>query len=108
MVRKKTYAYEKDKPRVKKELEDSSPVVVRFYKATCPACLMSKGAWEGFCASMISSPYRVLEVEEAAIPDDVLTGISAFPTYAKHDKKGSTHSVGAIMDPSLIKTKLKI
>ena len=108
MVRKKTYTYEKDKPRVKKELEDSSPVVVRFYKATCPACLMSKGAWEGFCASMISSPYRVLEVEEAAIPDDVLTGISAFPTYAKHDKKGSAHSVGAIMEPSAIKTKLKI
>lgn len=108
MVRKKSFVSEKDKPRVKKELDDTTPVVVRFYKATCPACLMSKGAWEGFCASMISSPYRVLEVEEAAIPDDVLSGISAFPTYAKHDKKGSTHTVGAIMDPDIIKAKLKI
>lgn len=108
MVRKKSFTSEKDKPRVKKELEDSSPVVVRFYKATCPACLMSKGAWEGFCASMTSSPYRVLEVEEVAIPDDVLKGISAFPTYAKHDKKGSAHTVGAITDPSMIKEKLKI
>ncbi len=108
MVRKKTFVSEKDKPRVKKELDDTAPVVVRFYKATCPACLMSKGAWEGFCASMISSPYRVLEVEEAAIPDDVLNGISAFPTYAKHDKKGSAHTVGAIMDPDAIKAKLKI
>jgi hypothetical protein len=108
MARKKTFVAEKDKPRVQKELDNTSPVVVRFYKATCPACLMSKGAWDGFCATMISSPYRVLEVEEAAIPDDVLGGISAFPTYAKHDKKGSAHTVGAIMDPSMIKEKLKI
>ena len=108
MVRKQSFTSEKDKPRVKKELEDSSPVVVRFYKATCPACLMSKGAWDGFCASMTSSPYRVLEVEEVAIPDDILRGISAFPTYAKHDKKGSTHTTGAIMDPSMIKEKLKV
>lgn len=108
MVHKKSYIREKDKPRVKKELEDESPVVVRFYKATCPACLMSKGAWEGFCASMISSPYRVLEVEETAIPDEVMSGISAFPTYAKHDKKGSAHTVGAIMDSDQIKTKLNL
>ena len=108
MVRKQSFTSEKDKPRVKKELEDTSPVVVRFYRSTCPACLMSKGAWEGFCASMTSSPYRVLEVEEVAIPDDVLSGISAFPTYAKHDKKGSSHVVGAIMDPSMIKEKLKV
>ena len=108
MVNKKSFTSEKDKSRVKKELDDTSPVVVRFYKATCPACLMSKGAWDGFCASMASSPYRVLEVEEVAIPDDVLSGISAFPTYAKHDKKGSAHSVGAITDPSMIKEKLKL
>ncbi len=108
MVNKKTFTSEKDKGRVKKELEDSSPVVVRFYKATCSACLMSKGAWEGFCASMISSPYRILEVEEVAIPADVLEGISAFPTYAKHDKKGSTHTVGAILDPDSIRAKLKL
>ena len=108
MVRKKSFTSEKDKGRVKNELEDSSPVVVRFYKATCPACLMSKGAWEGFCASMISSPYRVLEVEEVAIPDDILLGISAFPTYAKHDKKGSAHTTGAIMESESIKEKLKL
>ena len=108
MVHKKTFTSEKDKARVQKELADTSPVVVRFYKSTCNACLMSKSAWDGFCASMASSPYRVLEVEEVAIPEDVIGGISAFPTYAKHDKKGSAHTVGAIMDPDLIKEKLKL
>lgn len=105
---KKSYTRPAEAAKVKQELEDASPIVVRFYRATCPACHMSAPAWERFCSDMASGPYRIVEVEEAAIPSDVLAGISAFPTYAKHDGKGSSHAVGAILDPAQIKTKLGI
>jgi hypothetical protein len=108
MVKKRSYIKEKDKPKVKQELENSSPIIVRFYKATCPACQMSKGAWDSYADSMMSSPYRMVEVEEDAIPEDVMKGISAFPTYAKHDQKGSSHTVGAILEPAEIGNRLSI
>jgi hypothetical protein len=99
---KKTYSKKSDQKTVKQELEDTSPIVVRFYKATCPACIRSAPAWDQF-----DMPgYRVIAVEEQAIPPDVLMGISAFPTYAKHDQKGSSHTVGAITDPNAIMSKL--
>jgi hypothetical protein len=108
MAKKRSYIREKDKHKVAQELENSSPIVVRFYKATCPACQMSKGAWDSYADSMSSSPYRIVEIEESAIPEDVLKGISAFPTYAKHDQKGSSHTVGAILVPSDISKRLSI
>jgi hypothetical protein len=57
---------------------------------------------------MMASPYRMIEVEEDAIPEEVMTGISAFPTYAKHDQKGSSHTVGAILEPAEIGKRLSI
>lgn len=108
MARKRSYKKESEKSKVAKELKEDTPIVVRFYKETCPACQMSRPAWDQFCAKMDSSPYRVIEVEEAAIPEEVLRSISAFPTYAKHDSNGSSHTVGAILDASEIPSKLKL
>ena len=108
MVKKRSYIKEKDMSKVRQELENSSPIIVRFYKASCPACQMSKGAWDSYADSMMASPYRMIEVEEDAIPEEVMTGISAFPTYAKHDQKGSSHTVGAILEPAEIGKGLSI
>ena len=92
----------------KKELSDPSPVIVLFHKTGCPACEACKPAWNTFKSTMVPEGYRILEIEQEAIPFDVLDGIHAFPTYAKHDEKGASESVGAITEPSLIKKKLKL
>lgn len=101
-----------DKPSqqeiAKKELSDPSPVIVLFHKEGCPACEACKPAWNTFKSTMAPEGYRILEIEQEAIPLDVLDGIHAFPTYAKHDEKGASETVGAITEPSSIKKKLKI
>lgn len=96
------YTKKSDQATVKQELEDTSPAVVRFYKKTCPACQMSASAWD----ALRVPGYRVIAVEEQAIPPEVLTNLSAFPTYAVHDKKGNRHVTGAITETALIKEKL--
>lgn len=96
------YTKKSDQATVKQELEDTSPAVVRFYKKTCPACQMSAPAWD----ALDVPGYRVIAVEEQAIPPEVLTNLSAFPTYAVHDKKGNRHVTGAITETALIKEKL--
>jgi hypothetical protein len=52
--------------------------------------------------------YRIVEIEADAIPQNILNRISAYPTYAKDDNKGPSHSVGAILDSDQIHNKLKI
>ena len=101
---KKTYKKPSDQKQVEHELEDTSPIVVRFYKDGCPACQMSESAWDQFDMPR----YRVIAVEEKAIPPEVLKGITAFPTYAKHDQKGSSHTVGAILETSEIRKRLRL
>jgi hypothetical protein len=103
MVKKK-YTKPSEHKKVKQELDDTSPIVVRFYNKDCGACKMSEPAWNQFDMPQ----YRVIAVEQAAIPPDVLAGISAFPTYAVHDKKGSRHVAGAITSPQEIVTKLEL
>ena len=107
MAKKRSYKKKSDHRRVRKELTDTTPIVIRFYKSTCPACQASEPAWNQFCDSAPPG-YRVVEVEEEAIPPEILSGISAFPTYAKLDGKGPAHTVGAITDPKLIPIKLAL
>jgi len=106
--KKKSYTKKADQKHVKQELEKTSPIIVRFYRETCPACQMSRPAWEQFCGEMEPSQYRLVEVEEEAIPLEILQGISAFPTYAKHDQNGSGHTVGAVLTPADLHKKLKV
>ena len=89
MVKKYTKASQKDAAR--QELKKTDPVVVRFYKATCPACQASEPQWKEFCKQ---TKYRTVAIEEEAIPDEILIHIKAFPTYAKHDTKGNHHVIG--------------
>ena len=94
MVKKYTKA--SDKEKVRSELKQTGPMVVRFYKATCPACQASEAQWNTFCKSM--KGYKTIAVEEDAIPEEVLIHIQAFPTYAKHDSAGNHHVMGVQKD----------
>ena len=101
---KKKFTTKRDQKKVRAELQDSSPVVVRFYSTGCPACQASESAWQAFDLP----EYRVLSVEEHAIPPEILEKLTAFPTYAKHDLKGSAHVTGAISDTAMIAQKLNV
>jgi|APCry1669189369_1035219.scaffolds.fasta_scaffold36372_2 Thioredoxin len=106
-----SYTSESQQEKVRDELRDTSPIVVRFYKESCPACQMSKMPWKQFCSQFSQPSLRILEVEEQAIPPEVLANITAFPTYAKYNEDDSpriVHSVGAITDASDIPKKLKL
>jgi hypothetical protein len=103
MVKKK-YTKKSQHAEVEQELKNESPIVVRFFKIGCPACEMSEPAWN----NLDMPKYRMVAVEQEAIPPEVLKSISAFPTYAAHDKKGNRHVKGAILDPSQIKVKLNL
>ena len=108
MVKKKSYSKESDKVQVEQELKETSPIVVRFHKQGCPACQMSQPAWDEFSRGMEPTMYRIVEIEENAIPPNILKSISAYPMYAKDDEKGPFHSVGAILDSDQISKKLRI
>jgi hypothetical protein len=98
----KKFNSEKDKPAVKKELSKNVPMVVRFHKDSCPACMMSEAPWNEFTRS----PPRgvvVISVEEKAIPPEMLENISGFPTYAVNGNGKSTHHTGAIMNAGEIR-----
>lgn len=95
------------KKEAAKLLQKDEPMVVLFYRETCPACHAAKPAWNDFANGDVAG-YMVVEVEEAAIPDELLENIQAFPTYAAHDENGNRHVTGAKTEPSEIKKALKL
>ena len=98
---RKAFKKPTDKAKAAQALKKKIPMIVLFYKDGCPACEAAKPVWDRFV-----SPYETLEIEEQAIPDEVLVGIRAFPTYAVSDKKGQRLHQGAITDVSTIKETL--
>ena len=95
-MKSKTFKKETDKDAVRALLKTDQPIVVRFYRKTCPACIASEPAWKEFCKE--HRPYLAVAVEEIAIPDEMLKTLEAFPTYAKHDARGNHHVVGVQED----------
>lgn len=95
-MKSKRFTKATDKDAVRELLKSDEPLVVRFYRKTCPACIASEQGWKDFCKE--DRPYRAIAVEEIAIPEEMLQTITAFPTYAKHDKKGNHHVVGVQKD----------
>ena len=77
MVKKKSYSKESDKVKVEQELKETSPIVVRFHKQGCPACQMSQPAWDEFSRGMEPTMYRIVEIEENAIPPNILAKVFA-------------------------------
>jgi hypothetical protein len=60
---------------------------------------MSDTPWKAFC-NTAPPDMQVMEVEKDAVPDDVMTGVDGFPTYALHTKQGENkHHTGALMTP---------
>jgi hypothetical protein len=96
-MKSKTFKKASDKEAVRRLLQQSEdPVVIRFYRKTCSACIASAAAWKTFCSER--RPYTAIAVEEAAIPEEVLSTLKGFPTYAKHDRTGNHHVVGVQQD----------
>jgi hypothetical protein len=99
MPKAKSYTKPSDKPKVLEELSQDAPMIVRVYSKTCGACQMSEKPWKEFCNSA-PPDMQVIEVEKDAVPDDVMTGVEGFPTYALHTKEGKNrHHTGALMSP---------
>ena len=60
---------------------------------------MSEKPWQEFCKRGAPG-YMILEIEEKAMPPEILSGITGFPTYAIHDARGNNrHHTGALMSP---------
>lgn len=95
-MKSKTFKKASDKDKVRELLKTDTPMVIRIYRASCPACQQSEPAWKTFCGE--SRPYLAVAIEEVAIPEEMLENIEAFPTYAKHDKNGNRHVVGVQKD----------
>jgi len=107
MPKAKSYTKPSDKKDVMSELSQDVPMIVRIYSKTCGACQMSEQPWKTFCSSP-PPDIKVVEVEQDAIPDEMLPGIEGFPTYALHTKDGkNTHHTGALMSPDDIRTFIK-
>ena len=106
-MKRKSYKKTDEQRAAKSELEDTTPIVVRFFSETCGACIGSKPAWDQFSAEMAPSSYRIVEIEQEAIPPEIVKAIQAFPTYAKSDENGEFHVQGAITDALKIKKMLK-
>lgn len=95
-MKSKTFKKVSDKERVRELLKTDTPMVIRIYRESCPACQASEKGWKDFSAE--TRPYLAIAIEEVAIPDEMMETIEAFPTYAKHDKKGNRHVVGVQKD----------
>jgi thiol-disulfide isomerase/thioredoxin len=95
----RTYSKQEQQDQVYKELSKQEPTIVFIHKEGCPACESARGAWEKF-AGMSPSNFRVLEVEEKALPSVFLNRITGFPTYAVQNGRKIFHHTGAIMDPA--------
>jgi len=89
----KKYTKASQQNTVRKELQKPDAVVVRFFRIGCPACEGSQGDWDDFCKK--ETKYKTIEIEEKAIPSEILRSIEGFPTYAKHDENGNHHITGA-------------
>ena len=72
---------------------DGGVEITRYFKNGCPACDMSKDAWESFKKT---TKAKTNEVESANIPESA--NIEAYPTYVvrKNGKETKRHT-GAIM-----------
>jgi hypothetical protein len=102
MPKPKSYTKTSEKPKVMEELSQDTPMIVRIYSRTCGACQMSEKPWKAFCNSA-PPEFKVVEVEQEAVPDDVMMGVEGFPTYALHTKDGDNkHHTGALMSPGEI------
>jgi hypothetical protein len=97
----KSYKKNSDKGKVKQELSQDVPMVVRIFKESCPACQMSDKPWKAFSRSAPRG-FVIMEIEEQALPLEVLSSIEGFPTYAVHAKGSSRHHTGAMMTPDEI------
>jgi hypothetical protein len=95
-MKAKTFKKASDKEKVRELLKTDTPMVIRIYRESCPACQASEKAWKTFCEE--SRPYITVAIEEVAIPEEMLKNIKAFPTYAKHDKNGNHSVVGVQTD----------
>ncbi|NBR61131.1 hypothetical protein EB118_05295 [bacterium] len=101
MPKTKKYTKKTDRKKVKEELSKDVPMLIRIYRETCPACQMSEKPWREFCEKKSPSGFTIVEVEEEAMPPEMMTGITGFPTYAIHGKDGENkHHTGALMSPS--------
>lgn len=102
MARTKKYTKKSQRAKVKEELSKDAPMVVRIYRESCPACQMSEGPWMQYCKRAPSN-MAIIEIEEEAMPLELLKNIDAFPTYAIHDENNeSRHHTGALMSPEEI------
>lgn len=102
MPKPKSYTKSTEKDAVMKELSQDTPMIVRIYSKVCGACIMSEKPWKEFCKNS-PSDIKVVEVEQDAVPEDVMTGVDGFPTYALHTKDGeNVHHTGALMSPEEI------
>jgi Thioredoxin len=99
----KKYTKSSDREEVKKELSKDVPMIIRIYRETCPACQMSEKPWKEFCEKQAPQGFSIVEIEEEAMPLEMMNGIQGFPTYAIHDENGENrHHTGALMNPSEI------
>jgi hypothetical protein len=97
----KSYTKQSDQKAVLAEMSKEVPMVVRIHKVGCPACEMSEEPWQDFCDR--SPPgVRLIQVEETAMPPQLMKGIEGFPTYAVHKDGKSWHHTGALMDAGAI------
>jgi hypothetical protein len=92
----RSYSKPSDKPEVMAELSQSIPMIVRIHKEGCPACENSEKPWQDFCDQ--SKGLRIIQVEEQAMPPQIMKGIEGFPTYAVHQGGQSWHHTGALMN----------
>ena len=95
------------KKEAAKVLQQDEPMIVLFYRESCPACRAARPMWNDFCRDGVPG-YQLVEMEEEAIPPEVLENIVAFPTYAVHDEDGNRHVTGVQSDiPKALKLKKK-
>lgn len=96
----RSYTKPSDKAKVMAEMSRSIPIVVRIHRIGCPACENSEEPWQQFCDQ--SKGIRIVQVEEQAVPPQIMKGIEGFPTYAVHKDGKSWHHTGALMDAGAI------
>lgn len=95
------------KKEAAKVLQKDEPTIVLFYRESCPACQAARPMWNSFCNEGVPG-YQIVEIEEEAIPEEILENIVAFPTYAVHDEDGNRHVTGVQSDiPKALKLKRK-
>ena len=107
-MKRESFVGGKNKEKAHKELIDETPVVFLFFKTGCPACEAARPAWNTFSEEMEDDPHRIVEIEEEAIPEMMMSNIRAFPTYVKYANKVGKHHVGSLTDPEDIYKKLRI